>query len=358
MRGSRSVATIEEVFLTKIEGFTGKVRLADDLFQFFPNVKRRMEDEQSAIMRGDSETIKLCRFVEYHNGKLIVCFTNDTKTRVPISAKIHVLKNEAKVATSSQHAGILKSDPQDVFSIYLPIDSTNTDQLVDQNGTLTIRIEVTILPCCLSMVGGKRPYKPELHVAAGPETVEKKIRANALDSLAIDMSSLRDKAATENFSDLTISCQGKTFPVHKAILSARSNVFAAMLMHDTKEAKEQRIEIEDVDPDTMEIFLEYIYGSKLPCLDKEQAYSLMIMGDKYNVGTLMQACQLYLLNNLQASNLVQVAILGYLVKDEKLKNAAISKMSGDVGPLRKLQDWSKLRNYPDLALDIADQVKK
>ena len=197
-----------------------------------------------------------------------------------------------------------------------------------------------------------------MDVAAGPETLEKKIRANALDSHAIDMSSLRDRAETENFSDLTISCQGRSFPVHKAILAARSVAFAAMLINDTKEAKENKIEIADVDSDTMEIFLEYIYGSKLPCLDKGQAYHLMIMGDKYNVGALVQACQLYLLDDLQASDLVQVAILGDLVKDEKLKNAAISKMGEHIGPLNELKDWYKLRGYPDLALEIATKMKK
>ena len=83
----------------------------------------------------------------------------------------------------------------------------------------------------------------------------------------------------------------------------------------------------------------------------------MIMGDKYNVGALVQACQLYLLDDLQTSDLVQVAILGDLVKDEKLKNAAISKMGEHVGPLNELKDWNKLKSYPDLALEIAMKIR-
>ena len=350
------MATIEEVFTTKIEGFTDKVRNAV--------TNQAITENFPLVINIDSETWVLLNInIEYYlsnNGEFYCHIDNDTKTkfRVPISAKLHILKNEAKMQTFTK-AGIVKSGSSSVdFCISLPMDSETLDRMVDENGALTIRVEITILPCCLSVVGVKRPYELELDVAPGQETKEKKIRANALDSHAIDMSSLREKSATENFSDLTISCQGKTFPVHKAILAARSAIFSAMLMHDTKEAKEQKIEIEDVDADTMEIFLEYIYGSKLPCLDKEQACSLMIMGDKYNVGALVQACQLYLLDDLQASDLVQVAILGDLINDDKLKNAAISKMGEHDGPLNELKDWHKLRGCPDLALEIATKMKK
>ena len=68
-------------------------------------------------------------------------------------------------------------------------------------------------------------------------------------------------------SDLTVTCQGKSFHVHKTFLFARSDKFASML----EEAKDDNIEIEDANPDTVEIFLGYLYESQLPRLNTEEA---------------------------------------------------------------------------------------
>ena len=75
----------------------------------------------------------------------------------------------------------------------------------------------------------------------------------ALDSLSEDMASFRNNG--DGLSDLTIICGDKTFPVHNAFLSSRSNVFRAMLSNETKEAKERKVEIRDVSPEVLELFL-------------------------------------------------------------------------------------------------------
>ena len=81
------------------------------------------------------------------------------------------------------------------------------------------------------------------------ETLDK-IRSIALDGLAQDISSFRNTEA-----DLAIVCEGKTFPVHSAVLCTRSTVFAAMLKHDTKEAQDRKIEINDTHQAIVELFL-------------------------------------------------------------------------------------------------------
>ena len=130
-----------------------------------------------------------------------------------------------------------------------------------------------------------------------------------------------------------------------------------MLEHDMKEANDRKIEIEDAEPDTVEAFLGYLYEPKVLHLHVELASNLMSMADKYNVHTLVKACQGYLCGNLGADNLVQVAIVGHLCGDEELKDAAISMMITKVGNLRSLRDWKKLAGYPELFMDIAEQMK-
>ena len=130
-----------------------------------------------------------------------------------------------------------------------------------------------------------------------------------------------------------------------------------MLTHDTKEAKEGKIEIDDAEPETVDTFLRYLYEAKVPSLNVEQASDLMMMADKYNVHALVAACQDYLLRNIKADNVVHILILGYLCEKDELKNAAISMMGKKVGPLKELEDWSKLEGYPKLLMEILDQIK-
>ena len=178
-------------------------------------------------------------------------------------------------------------------------------------------------------------------------------REEIINTFTKTMSAMREK-----FSNMTITCQGKRFTANAALLSAHSEVFAAMLAHDTKEANDRNIEIVDAEPDTVEAFLVFLYEFKLPPLNVEMAANLMLMGDKYNVPSLVAGCRSYFSKNLREDDLVKAAILGYLCKEDGVKDAAISMMGKVVGPLSTLKDWKKLEAHPALALEIADRVTR
>ena len=66
------------------------------------------------------------------------------------------------------------------------------------------------------------------------------------------------------FTDVTIVCQGREFPCHKAILlTGRPPVFEAMFSHNMKEAQEGEVDIVDVDPGTFKRMLEFIYTGQV-----------------------------------------------------------------------------------------------
>ena len=71
----------------------------------------------------------------------------------------------------------------------------------------------------------------------------------------------------EQFSDVTFSIGDKELKAHKLILSIHSPVFAAMFKHDTKEAKENRVEIIDIHFDVFQELLKFIYSGKAVVLD-------------------------------------------------------------------------------------------
>ena len=80
-------------------------------------------------------------------------------------------------------------------------------------------------------------------------------------------------------SDVVFEVDGKEFQLHKAILRARSQVFAAMFQNDLKEANEGRVEIPDVSAEVFGQLLRYIYSGKIPDMDK-YALELFVVADK------------------------------------------------------------------------------
>ena len=130
-----------------------------------------------------------------------------------------------------------------------------------------------------------------------------------------------------------------------------------MFSHDMKEKKNREVKIEDAEPDTVELFLKYLYEADLSLETVDQAFSLMRMADKYNISSLAAHCLTYLFEKLSLDNVVQVSILAYLHKDDDLKSAAISLMGNFVGPLSNLNNWKTVAEYPFLALEIAEKMK-
>ena len=56
------------------------------------------------------------------------------------------------------------------------------------------------------------------------------------------------------FADVTLVCGAKSFPCHKAILSARSDVFAAMFSHkETTESIKNEVVLADTEPELLQV---------------------------------------------------------------------------------------------------------
>ena len=86
------------------------------------------------------------------------------------------------------------------------------------------------------------------------------------------------------FTDVELRVGNQTFHAHRAILSARSPVFAAMFGSDMKESRTGVVEIKDIKADTFEIFLEFLYTGRLKTT--ENLEELWTPANMYNVKTL------------------------------------------------------------------------
>lgn len=74
----------------------------------------------------------------------------------------------------------------------------------------------------------------------------------------------------------------RQFSAHKAILAARSPVFAAMFEHGMEESRANRVQISDIEPDTLAEVLRFIYTGQVVGVDK-MAQELLAAADKVSI---------------------------------------------------------------------------
>ncbi|XP_065205324.1 speckle-type POZ protein-like [Planococcus citri] len=138
---------------------------------------------------------------------------------------------------------------------------------------------------------------------------------------------LRQMLKRGEFSDVTlISNDDKEFPAHKNILMANSPVFATMFKHDMKERRLNRVEIDDMDAETVYQLLRYIYTGKCKSLKKVPA-DLLAAADKYGLDRLKLMCAEELGATISVDNAASILALADLYDVKELKNEAIKFIS-------------------------------
>ena len=85
---------------------------------------------------------------------------------------------------------------------------------------------------------------------------------NSFTVLLEDISRLRSDPDTADFV-LRTSKGSRLFPVHKAILASRSNVFRTMFVANMVEAAAGEAVIEDLDEETLEEMIHFLYTGGL-----------------------------------------------------------------------------------------------
>ncbi|GFY55611.1 TD and POZ domain-containing protein 3 [Trichonephila inaurata madagascariensis] len=127
----------------------------------------------------------------------------------------------------------------------------------------------------------------------------------------------------ENFlCDTKLMTKTKSFLAHKCILSARSPVFKAMFSNDMKERSSECVSIQDLDEDTVQRMLLYMYTATLPDLQWDSACDLYTASDKYEILSLKNECSSFLKDNLSPDNVCNILILADMHQDEDLKSSA------------------------------------
>jgi speckle-type POZ protein len=108
----------------------------------------------------------------------------------------------------------------------------------------------------------------------------------------------------------------KELKAHKSVLCVRSDVFDRMFSHDTKESRTGIIEIKDFHSDVVSEMLRFlyceVYFNDVKELESQQTLQLYCAADKYQINELKTFCLNSIYNQLNASNVLEVAVFADL----------------------------------------------
>ncbi|XP_064472257.1 speckle-type POZ protein-like isoform X2 [Ornithodoros turicata] len=146
---------------------------------------------------------------------------------------------------------------------------------------------------------------------------------------------------SQKFSDVILSVNGREFYAHKAILAARSPVFAAMFEHEMEEKKQNRVEITDMDHEVLREMLRFIYTGRAPSLER-MADDLLAAADKYALERLKVMCEEALCSNLSVETAAEVLILADMHSADQLKAHAIDFINTHATDVMETAGWKTM----------------
>ncbi|CAL1271988.1 unnamed protein product [Larinioides sclopetarius] len=152
--------------------------------------------------------------------------------------------------------------------------------------------------------------------------ISNKDKYNAAEKLSACTSALDDLKTVYNnqrLTDVELKTKTKSFLAHKLVLCARSSVFNAMFTNDMKEKITDFIQLDDLENDTVQQLLIFLYSDNFENLHWGSAIKLYYAGDKYAIERLKVLCSSYLIENLNTANASELLLLADTHNDSDLK---------------------------------------
>ncbi|CAG9784357.1 unnamed protein product [Diatraea saccharalis] len=123
------------------------------------------------------------------------------------------------------------------------------------------------------------------------------------------------------FSDCSFSVLGQNLKAHKLLLGISSPVFEAMFYGPL--SSNEDIVITDIEPDTFQLLLNYIYTDQVEISSIDQAFELLYASRKYLLDHLSNLCIVYIQANISVDNVVDILNYPDHLQDPKLASFAM-----------------------------------
>jgi speckle-type POZ protein len=296
--------------------------------------------KSSTFSAGTNDKLKWCLRVnpkgldeeskDYLSLYLLLVSCNKSEVRAKFKFSILNAKREETKAMESQRAYRFVQGKDWGFKKFI-----RRDFLLDEANGLLPDDKLTIF-CEVSVVADS------VNISGQSNAVQFKVPECKLSE---DLGALFE---SQRFSDITLNVNGVEFQAHKAVLAARSPVFAAMFEHEMEERKHNRVEITDVETEVLREMLRFIYTGRSLNLDK-MSDDLLAAADKYALDRLKVMCEESLCSGLSVENAADVLILADLHSADQLKAQAIDFINIHATEVMETVGWkSMVHSHPHL----------
>ncbi|KAH9391867.1 hypothetical protein TYRP_022365 [Tyrophagus putrescentiae] len=166
--------------------------------------------------------------------------------------------------------------------------------------------------------------------------------------LVTDLKRLYESKA---FADVILQSGGEQFPAHKALLTARSPVFAAMFEHPTtKESMEGRVVIEDVSAEVLHLLLTFLYtGVNL-------TVELLAAADKYQVDSLKAICAERIAAGLTVQTMFPTLLIADLYSAPELKSRTMDFIAHQTSIQDRVKALLNVNDSPEKVIALLQKV--
>jgi len=147
---------------------------------------------------------------------------------------------------------------------------------------------------------------------------------------------------------------GEELSCHKLVLAQCSPFFEAMLSSECEETKANKMKAKDFNLETVTTFLEYLYAKAFEeTFDKAKITpELMRLSHMYDVQGLYDLATVHLKNNICDSNAVGILIEAEKIKNEGLKECAVSYIAHKKEDIANLPGIDEAYKCPELMKTI------
>lgn len=172
------------------------------------------------------------------------------------------------------------------------------------------------------------------------------------DKLAARLWHLRSDGT---FTDISIQCNGATFPCHRIIIAACSPVLEKMMVSDMTEAEKNILPLDSIPPQVLEHLLEYMYNGHVTVPDEILLHTVMAC-DFLELTELKEQCLSRSLSVLNPTNVISWFRVADELCYDKLKSSCSHILATSFGEVASGAEFMEL-TVPEVSSYITDAGK-
>jgi len=166
------------------------------------------------------------------------------------------------------------------------------------------------------------------------------------------------KQVQHKSGDVNLICGGGVLSCHKFLLVSQSPVFKAMFETDTKESRENVVDIVDSTPAALKTFVRFLYSGSLRlgafAQNLDHIFGVMNLANKYQVEILIDSCIDALMDIMNVENVLKImAVLEKVNAEDNVISMVINFMMKNVEEVVENEEWAAfVSDHPTLVKDL------